>query len=69
VRNSLTEISSLRAKENALGKVSAVISDSHKSFQNKVEDPSEMEHLATPLKMGLSLNTSLHQNEPHGSIA
>jgi hypothetical protein len=68
-RKSLTEASSFTENENALGKAYALMSFIQASFQNKVITPSHTMLDAKPLKMGISLHISLHQNEPTGSMS
>jgi hypothetical protein len=57
------------AKEKALGKASKYTLSNQMSFQNNVIDPSLIELEAIPLKIGISLQTSFHQNDPTGSMA
>jgi hypothetical protein len=53
-------------KEKALGKLSELIPCTHISFQKSVEVPSPIVLDAMPLKIGVSLVTSIHQKGPQG---
>jgi hypothetical protein len=69
VKNSLTDMNSYRENEKPLGNFAAAISSSQISFQKRKEEPFLIWHAVIHLNTGVSLNTSLHPNDPHRHIA